>query len=214
MSDRPTPQAEVWSGEFGAEYTRRNSFTLDEYDALYLQSVGVRRSALNAEFLEGLPRDARILEVGTNVGCQLGLLERAGFNSLWGVELQWGAVDEVRRRVPRANIVQGTALEIPFRDGFFDVVFTSGVLIHISPGDLDRALGEVMRCSRRYIWGDEYYAETLREIPYRGQQGLLWKGDYEAEYLRRFPTLRRARKKLLDRPDGTQDLMFLLEKPA
>jgi len=52
----------------------------------------------------------------------------------------------------RINIIHGVADDIPFKDGYFDMVFTSGVLIHISPGNINRVLDEIYRCSREYIW--------------------------------------------------------------
>src|SRR5689334_22485660 len=159
-----TKQMEVWNGQFGVEYTKRNAVTLDEYDANHERDFGVKRSTLNAEFLGALPRDARILEIGTNVGNQLGLLARLGFTNLYGVELQWGAIEQARQRVPRTNIVQGSAFEVPFRDAWFDVVFTSNVLIHFALGDVTKVMGEMVRCSSRYVWGSEYWAAQPTEV--------------------------------------------------
>jgi pseudaminic acid biosynthesis-associated methylase len=218
-----TKQLENWAGAFGEEYIRRNPNTIEDYERLYLETIGLTRTELNQEFLGSLPRTARILEVGTNVGMQLALLDRAGFSNLYGVEIQWKAIDVLRTRVPRANVVHASAFEIPFRDGFFDLVFTSGVLIHIDPfsrtagaeSDLQRALREIERCSRRYILGDEYFAEQLQEIPYRGHEQMLWKGDYAAEYRRLFPGLRLLReRKLPHQGSSNVDMMFLLEKGA
>lgn len=216
-----TDQMAVWSGEFGAEYTARNPRTIEAYEQGYRDTVGVTRTQLNAEFLADVPKDARILEVGTNVGMQLALLDRAGWRNLYGVELQWGAIDVARGIVPRANIVQGDAFEIPFRGGWFDLVFTSGVLIHIDPftrykdgTDLEMAMREINRCSRRWIFGDEYYAGQMTEVPYHGRSKLLWKGDYAGAYRGLFPALKLVRDRLLPhvRSPNT-DMMFLLEKP-
>jgi pseudaminic acid biosynthesis-associated methylase len=208
-----TEQMSVWTGEFGAEYTRRNALTPEEVDELYRLRFGITRTALNERFIGHLPRDVRILEVGTNIGNQLQLLSRQGFSELYGIELQWGALDIARRNLPRANLVQGTALDIPFRDGFFDVVYTAGVLIHIGPTDLATAQREIVRCSSRYVWGDEYYAPAFQEIDYRGHANLLWKGDYSRLYLERFPELTLVREERLPYKDEPlSDTMFLLEK--
>jgi len=80
-----------------------------------------------------------------------------------------------------------SADDIPFKDGYFDMVFTSGVLIHISPGNINRVLDEIYRCSREYIWGFEYYADDYTEVNYRGHESLLWKTNFPKLYLDRFP---------------------------
>jgi pseudaminic acid biosynthesis-associated methylase len=207
-----TKQMEVWSGEFGAEYTERNASEVKD-DELYQQTHGVSRSVLNHEFIGQLPRDARVLEIGTNIGLQLSRLAADGFTNLWGIELQWRAIDVARQRLPRANIVQSSAFEVPYRDAWFDLVYTSGVLIHLSPNDITKALTEIVRCSRRFIWGFEYWAPAMQEVTYRGHSDLLWKTDYAKLYLDTFPSLKLIKeRRLTSNVDQTIDTMFLLEK--
>jgi pseudaminic acid biosynthesis-associated methylase len=182
-------------------------------DDLYQKNYGVSRTNLNNDFLDGIDKKSRILEVGCNVGCQLGILQRMGFSNLYGVELQAGAVEIARKGTENINVIQGSAFDIPFRDGFFDLVFTSGVLIHISPDDISQAMAEIYRCTRKYIWGFEYYAAEQTEVSYRGHEGLLWKADFAALYQQQFPDLKLIRQEIypyLD--DDNRDVMFLLSK--
>ncbi|MDO8583640.1 MAG: methyltransferase domain-containing protein, partial [bacterium] len=79
---------------------------------------------------------------------------------------------------------------LPFRDNYFDVVYTSGVLIHIAPEDLPKVMAEMYRVSRRFIWGFEYFASTPTSIPYHGRTDLLWKRNFADAYLQQFPDLR------------------------
>ena len=74
-----TEQIHTWSGDFGREYTDRNTFTPSELDELYRRNYGVTRTALNQRFLADIPRDARILEVGCNMGNQLLILQQMEF---------------------------------------------------------------------------------------------------------------------------------------
>jgi hypothetical protein len=76
----PTPQMATWSGAFGQEYTDRSPQTPQQLDDLYRGRYGVSRSELDAEFLIDLDRSARILEVGSNVGMQLAVLQGLGFH--------------------------------------------------------------------------------------------------------------------------------------
>ncbi len=208
-----TLQVGEWRGTFGREYTTRNSLTLAELDGLYEKNYGVTRSQLNERFLNVVPLSARILEVGCNIGNQLLLLNEMGYSELYGIELQHDALIRARGQVENARLVEASALEIPFADGYFDVIFTSGVLIHIAPPELLSAMSEIHRCTRDYIWGLEYYAPETAEVQYRGQDHLLWKMDYAKLYLDRFGDLELSRcERLCYLDDDNEDRMFLLRK--
>jgi pseudaminic acid biosynthesis-associated methylase len=184
-------------------------------DALYAKEFGTTRSALNEEFLASLDRSSKILEVGANVGSQLQGLQRMGFTNLYGVELQPYAVEVSKARTKNINLIQGTAFDIPYRSGYFDLVFTSGVLIHISPADVGTALDEIHRCSNRYIWGFEYFAETYTDVLYRGKKDLLWKTNFAKLYLDRFKDLKLVKEKRVKYLSSDNvDSMYLLEKVA
>lgn len=208
-----TDQIRTWTGNFGREYTDRNIYQPDELDNFYRQMYGIARSQLNETFLEDVPRDAKILEVGCNLGNQLLLLQQMGFTNLHGIEIQSYALEHARRRIPEASLSQASALNIPHDDHSFDLVFTSGVLIHIAPGDLPRVLGEIHRCAKTWIWGLEYYAPQLTEVVYRGHNNLLWKTDYAQLYLSIFSDLELVRENRLQYLEGTNvDTMFLLRR--
>lgn len=208
-----TEQMAVWEREFGRAYTDRNTLSVAELDALYTRDFGITRMAMNEEFLSGLDRNIKILEVGSNTGNQLLALQEMGFSRLYGVELQPYAVEQSKKRTQHINIIQGSAFDVPFKDGFFDLVFTSGVLIHIAPADIATALHEIHRCSNRFIWGMEYFSERQEDVPYRGHEHLLWKTDFARLYLEAFEDLRMVKQRVYER-SGTEnrDAMFLLER--
>ncbi len=202
-----------WEGEFGKEYTDRNALSLEDMEALYKRNYGLTRTELNEKFLAGLDRSARVLEVGSNVGNQLLCLQKMGFTHLYGIELQSYAVELSKFRTKGINIIQGEASDIPFRDGYFDLVFTSGVLIHIAPADLLDIMKEIYRCSRKYIFGFEYYSDTPKEVMYRGHKNLLWKADFAGKYLEHFIDLHLIKEEKIKYLNSENtDTMFLLEK--
>lgn len=212
MGDR-TDQSRQWGGEFGRAYTDRNPRTPEAMDALHRHNFGVTRTEMNRDFLGGLDRSIRILEVGANVGAQLATLRAAGFEQLYGVELQFYAIQQGMAVNAGLRLVQGSAFDLPFPDASFDLVFTSGVLIHLSPSLIGRALDEIHRCARTYIWGYEYYAGEYTHIGYRGHENLMWKADFAGLYCERFRSLRRVKEqhfKYLQ--DDNVDTMFLFEK--
>jgi pseudaminic acid biosynthesis-associated methylase len=155
----------------------------------------------------------KVLEVGSNIGNQLLCLQKLGFENLCGIELQSLAVELSKSRTKGIDIIRGSAFDLPFRDLYFDMVFTSGLLIHISPEAIHGVLDEIFRCTRQYIWGLEYYSATYTEVMYRGHSGLLWKTDFPKLFLSRFPDLRLLRSKYLEYlNDDNIDVMYLLEK--
>jgi pseudaminic acid biosynthesis-associated methylase len=136
-----------------------------------------------------------------------------GYSNLSGVELQPYALELARERTCNISLLQGSALALPYEDAAFDVVFTSGVLIHIAPGDLPRAMDEIHRCARSYVWGMEYYAADVTEVNYRNHGGLLWKMDYARRYLERFADLELIQEQRLPYLENANvDTVFLLRK--
>jgi pseudaminic acid biosynthesis-associated methylase len=208
-----TVQAATWKGDFGRAYTDRNTLEVEALDNLCRRNYGITRREINQTFLQGIANDASILEVGCNAGNQLAFLRQMGYSNLAGVELQPYALEIARERLPGVSLMQGSALSLPHADSSFDVVFTSGVLIHIAPKDLPRALDEIHRCAKSYIWGMEYYAPEVTEVNYRGNSGLLWKMDYARRYLERFPDLELVREQRLPYLENANvDTVFLLRK--
>lgn len=208
-----TEQVRTWTGGFGRDYTDRNAYAPAQLDELYRRNYGVARTEINQRFLESIPRDARILEVGCNMGNQLLLLEQLGFTNLYGIEIQSYALDRAKERIAGAVLTQASASLIPYEDRFFDLVFTSGVLIHIAPADLPAVLAEIHRCTQQWIWGFEYYAPETTEVNYRGHDSLLWKTDYARLYLEQFHDLDLVREERLRYLENENvDTVFLLQR--
>ncbi len=150
---KATYQMHQWQENFGKLYTDRNDMTLEEMEALYLTNYGFTKSDINKRFLEGISHTIRILEVGSNIGNQLMCLQNLGFVNLYGIELQSYAVELSKSRTSNINIIQGSSFGIPFKDDYFDLVLTAGLLIHIHPSDVSNVMNEIHRCSKDYILG-------------------------------------------------------------
>lgn len=83
----------------------------------------------------------RVLEVGCGTGLMLELVSRLGPGSLTGVDLSLGMLSDCR--ATGCPVVCGSAMQLPFKDSSFDVVYSFKVLSHVP--DLRSALSEVMR---------------------------------------------------------------------
>lgn len=209
-----TSQSKFWSNEFGDEYTERNNFDQNQLDNLYLDYFGISRTELNKEFLSHLPKDTKILEVGCNTGMQLlNLKNNLNFTHLHGIDVSKTGLKVAKQNLPDASLIEASALDLPFKDNYFDLVFTSGVLIHIAPENLYKVIDEIYRTSKKYIWACEYFSEKQQEIEYRGNKNVLWKNDFLAIFLQRHPDLKVIKEKKLNYKNSDNvDHMFLLEK--
>src|SRR6266498_725433 len=99
-----TKQEQLWLGDFGKQYTERNTRTDDEWDDFYKKIWGITKPDMNDLFIGHLSKDIKILEVGCNYGLQLRGLQRMGFDQLYGIELQSVAVEKARKLFPDINI--------------------------------------------------------------------------------------------------------------
>lgn len=194
---------ELWKGDFGNAYTQRNSAAADRRQPFW--------DALFNEF-----PCHRVLEVGCNLGANLKWVStNVAPNEVYGVDINESALAQLRGTIPTINPVWGRARELPFRDRYFDMVFTIGVLIHQPPEALPIVMSEIVRCSRKYVVAGEYFSETPVDVAYRGQQGALYKCNFGGLYAKLFPELKLLKQGFLSRDDGWDDVTWwLFERSA
>ena len=153
----------VWAGEFGNKYTERN-----------LQESQDRKIWWD-KFLDQW-NPSNVLEVGCNAGLNLRYVSEKVPS--WGVDINKESLKKAKENCPKASVKFGSIYELPFTDGQFSLVFTSGVLIHQHPKKLKRAMWEKLRCSNDIVLCMEYCSPQFEEMAYRGEEGMLWKGPY------------------------------------
>ena len=88
-----------------------------------------------------------------------------------------------------ANVRSDSADRLGWEDGHMDLVFTSGVLIHVPPDKLEASLREIHRVSSRYVICGEYFAPSEEMIPYRGHDNAMWRRDYGSLFMDTCPDL-------------------------
>ncbi|MGQ0430943.1 MAG: pseudaminic acid biosynthesis-associated methylase [Microthrixaceae bacterium] len=181
MTERRSSEAdaleELWAGDFGDGWVKRNGRAFDA------------RAAFWADLVGRYPAE-RVLEVGAAHGENLrhlsNLIEP---HHLWGLDINRSSLDAMPKVAPGINPCWGQARSLPFRDGFFDLVFTVGLLIHQPDSTLPIVMSEIVRCSRRFVLCGEYHADERTDVHYRDQDGVLIKRDYGGLYLELFPEL-------------------------
>jgi len=123
----------------------------DIYDKLY--EVGYRLNDKNCG-VTSLIYICKNLKFDTiiDVGCSTG----SGYDVATGYKKQYTGIDVADLAVKKAiarnrNVVQGSICDIPFEDESFDVSFSSDVIEHIHPDDIDLALSEMIRVAKKYV---------------------------------------------------------------
>lgn len=182
---RSASQLEAWAGQFGDEYLDRNDY---EDWKMELGTEAFKRILGDLEIKS-------VLEVGSSIGLNLIFIDTLlkGRAKLFAVEPNRKAFERLHSRPNQLKLEKAwncDAFQLPLEDSSMDLVFTTGVLIHIDPEDLGRAADEIVRVSRKYVLCMEYFSDTPVEKTYRGEKGLLFKRDFGAFYQDRYPDLK------------------------
>ena len=186
-----TEQLKTWTSPFGEEWIDRTTINhASRYVSFY-------------KILSGLPISS-ILEVGCGKGDNLQTLRLLGSYKLVGLDsLRYACLET---KASGIEVVEGSALNLPFSDESFDLVFSSGLLMHIAPENMGQVKDELWRVSKKYMLVIEYYAKDEHFISWRGRDRLLWKRDYGNLY----PNL--VDTGFLDKGDGFDDCTWYLFK--
>ena len=103
-------------------------------DEIFEQSVGLFRKRFEANGFDlGWLKGKKCLDVGCGGGRYCVAMAREGAGEVVGVDVGAEGLEDARRRArdyPQVSFQYGSALELPFGDGEFDFVLSSGVLHH------------------------------------------------------------------------------------
>jgi ubiquinone/menaquinone biosynthesis C-methylase UbiE len=131
--DRDAAKFEAWYDALGKSRFA-NAFT-------YGRS---KIDALVGELFAGLPKGAKVLDVGCGTGEHLHRAVDEGLQA-FGLEPAPSMLEVARRNVPKAEIKQGVATELPYADASFDLVIMVEVLRYLDRPDTEQALREARR---------------------------------------------------------------------
>ena len=192
-------QEALWAGKLGEDYNIRNEST-----QIY---------QLRTDFWDKItskPDVTNILEIGCNKGYNLRCMDE-GTHKLFGVDINYTATNFCRRFLPWLNVFEGSVFDLPFKDGWFSLCFTVGVLIHIPPAQIRDAMAEIVRCSGKYILCAEYWAEQEKERAFLDMMGVTWERPYDWLYTDWF-NIKLVESGELTKEQGFNDLRYFLFK--
>lgn len=146
----------------------------------------VTRSQALLEIIADVPKDARVLEIGCNVGRNLAYLHEHGYHRVEGIEINPHAVALLRETYPHlasTEIHIGAAGEVLPRlaDDEFDLVYTMAVLEHIHPDEAS-VFDDMARIGRQILAIEPHGRLSHRQFPHDirqvfGDRGLLLVSD-------------------------------------
>lgn len=175
-----TEQENFWSGSFGADYITRNNS-----QQLFASNLSYFVKALDKA--EGLQT---IFEVGANVGMNLKALQALYPTAeLSAIEINREACVQLAEVIGKDNVNRGSILDFQSSQKF-DLVFTKGVLIHLSPDYLAAVYDKLANLASKYVLIGEYYNPSPVSIEYRGHTNKLFKRDFCGEFLEAHPEFR------------------------
>lgn len=159
---------DLWAGEFGDEYTKRNQVDWQKRIPFWKQIIawtGARS----------------VFEMGCNAGWNLSAIRRVypdvivhgnDINTK-ACEQAWAAELTVSNKLdPNADFVPGK----------YELTFTAGVLIHIEPEHLEEVMRALVEKSYRWVLAVEYDAPTETQVEYRGHTEKCWRRPYGSLY--------------------------------
>lgn len=199
-----------WISTFGNNYQERNAS----------RWKGIKsRARMFENILEKMGQDfpRSILEIGAGVGDNLRAIDMIYERSKTELKIMACDPNEIAREALKdvATVMPGDLSGLPYDDGCADLVFTSGVLVHVPPEELETAMREIYRTSRRWILSIEYFNPTPDNVTYRGQSSMLWRRDWGEEWMKHFGSLKIAGTGFMwKRTSGLDNVTwFLFEKP-
>lgn len=179
-----TEQLEFWIGQFGEKYLERNLADRETISSrLMLWSIIFRTMHQNID---------TILEVGSNIGNNLKAIKLISNAELYAIEPYENAMKTcvLDGTVKKNNAFCTSAFDNNIMsEHSIDLVFTSGVLIHIHPNDLKKATDNIVRIAKKYVVCVEYFSDREETVLYRGNTEKLFKRDFGSFYLDNYPEL-------------------------
>jgi pseudaminic acid biosynthesis-associated methylase len=178
-SEKSLEQDIFWKGSFGDDYIDRNSS-----DRLLPSSIKFFSKALR-----NAGRVNSALEYGANIGVNL-LAQRVLYpnQTQFGVEINQNAAAILKENIGRENVFSGSIHDFQVTTRF-DLVFTKGFLIHVTPDVLSDVYKKIYDASLKFILVAEYYNPLPVSIEYRGNKNKLFKRDFAGDLLDQYTDL-------------------------
>lgn len=169
-------QQNFWKNEYSKEYIERNS----NFDL----NLGIKAWS---KMLRNTNDIKNLLECGSNIGRNIEFLENLLPDTEKSIlELSPDAFEIVTSRYKFKDAVNSSILESDLPSNNYDLVFTTGVLIHIHPDDLLDNLNKIYNFSKKYVLFGEMFSRNPSFVNYKGEDDLLFTRDFGRYFIEHF----------------------------
>lgn len=178
--DRVSQQQNFWKNIYSKEYIERNPHTD--------QQLGLKAWSKMLDKIDIIDGGVKnILECGSNIGRNIALLNLLfpGANKSI-IELSEDAFEIVTKSFILDKAQNCSIVSADFASASFDLVYISGVLIHVHPDDVLANLAKMYEWSNKYILINEYFNRTPVMLEYRGEKDKLFKSDFGKTFMQNF----------------------------
>jgi len=165
------------------------------------------------KFREYLNKKDRVLDLGCGSGRDVIYLAKNGFNS-YGIDFSKIAIEKTRKRYNKKNLhlFVSKAEMLPFKDGFFDAIYSGWVLYYT---DMKKSFSEINRVLKK--GGIIYIVFALKTRFLKTKKvKYLFKEKEIRPFIRKFKLLKKEEYKVQNlnkrRPTKSDVLRLILKK--
>ena len=165
-----TEQEKFWMNRFGNSYSKRNKKrnTKNFYKKILLKTGKIKSA----------------FEIGTNIGLNLDEFKKIDHKiKTFGVEINRFAYERCYEK--GHQVFNDSIFDFKINKKY-DLVFTSGVLIHINPKKLNKVYSKLFSLSKKFILVEEYFNPTPVSVTYRKNKNKLFKRDFAKEIMKKY----------------------------
>jgi len=169
-------QEYFWKHKIATDYIEDNSFFLED---LGKQAWITMLGTIDLNSVHS------IADLGSNIGRNVKFLKAIHETpSFYAYDINCKALEALEQQFPDVTTKCCSLLSLhSFELPKVDLVFTSQVLIHIAPENLEKAMRNIYNLSNKYILISEYFNRTPTYVNYRGESDVLFKRDFGSMFL-------------------------------
>ena len=191
-------QIKLWEGDFGNDYSKRNTFTEKDIERRQYMWRCVLNAIVSSAANPGRLIPSSYTEIGAGNGQNIVALHEMHEDSTKpkfiaiepNLVARRNLVSQKKDRNIDLTIHSYNWLQTEDDQIQSDLVFTSGVLIHVHPDDLVKFMKKMYVASSKYIVIAEYFSAECRQIKYRDTEDTLWTNDFGRIFMENIPGVR------------------------